>query len=124
MEAYYRADWPRAIELYGEVLTQQPNRPGAAAKLAAAERECKLTDLYTEGLRLLDAGQPTEAAGHFEAVQALSPGYRQVEGLLTRARQELNAHRTAEEQRAARPGKPTTFPEEIKPRPKPKDLPH
>ena len=205
MEAYYRGDWARAAALYGEILAQQPNRPGAAAKLAAAtrnqaleenyaaarqagdandwpaaiekleavvqmdagyrdaaallaeakrraalselyaearllagagsweavakafermatldpappdpdgllplarerlaaaEQERKLAGLYAEGLRLLDAGQPAEAIRRFEAVQALSPSYRQTKGLLVRARQELDARRAAEEREA------------------------
>ena len=196
LEAYYWGDWARAEALYGEILAQQPNRPGAAAKLAAAtrnqaleenyavarqagdandwpaaiekleavvqmdagyrdaaallaeakrraalselyaearllagassweavskafermatldpappdpdgllplarerlaaaEQERKLAGFYAEGLRLLDAGQPAEAIRRFEAIQALSPSYRQTKGLLVRARQELDS---------------------------------
>jgi outer membrane protein assembly factor BamD (BamD/ComL family) len=74
--------------------------PLARERLAAAEQERKLAGLYAEGLRLLDAGQPADAIRRFEAVQALSPGYRQTEGLLVRARQELDARRAAEEREA------------------------
>ncbi len=107
--------------------------PTARERLAAAEQERKLAALYAEALRLLDAGQPEGALRQFEAVQALAPAYRQVSLLLARARQELDASQAAKERAAraaasppppaARPGKPATLPEEIKPRPKPKDLP-
>jgi hypothetical protein len=74
--------------------------PLAHERLAAAEQERKLAGLYAEGLRLLDAGQPAEAIRRFEAVQALSSSYRQMKGLLVRARQELDARRAAEEREA------------------------
>ena len=134
MEAYYRGDWAAAIALYGEILTLQPDRPGAAAKLAAAQREHKLAGIYSEALSLLAGSQQAEAIRHFETIQELAPDYRQTGALLVRARQELGACLTAEERAAqeaatlpppaARSAKPSTLPEEIKPRPKPKDLPH
>ena len=203
LEAFYRADWTRTVALYGEILALQPNRPGAAAKLAAAtrnqaleenyaaamqaydasewpvavekleavvqmdpanrdaatllaetkrqaavselyaearllagagsweavvkafeqiailnpavpdpeallpqahariaaaEQERKLVELYAEALRQLDAGQPAAAARQFEEVLALAPGYRQADALLARVRQELDAVREAEAQ--------------------------
>ena len=205
LEAYYRGDWARAAVLYGEILAQQPNRPGAAAKLAAAtrnqaleenyaaarqacgandwpaaiekleavvqidagyrdaaallaetkrqaalselyaearllagagswdavvkafeqmatldpeppdpdallsqaheriaaaEQERKLAELYAEALRQLEAGLPAAAARQFEEVLALSPGYRQAEALLARVRRELDALRETEAQQA------------------------
>ncbi len=206
--------WEAVVKVFERMATLDPAaldpdglQPLARQRLAAAEQERKLAGLYAEGLRGLDAGQSAEAIRQFEAIQALSPGYRQAGALLARARQELDALRAAEERQAVtekqaaerrrtevndlyeqasacfrradwaeaerlfgqllalqphyrdaetllvaardrlaaqratheraaretaalpppptvRPGKPTTLPEEIKPRPKPKDLPH
>ncbi len=74
--------------------------PLARERLAAAEQARKLSELYADGLRLLDAGQPAEALRRFEAIQALQPGYRQTAGLLARARDEADARRAAEERQA------------------------
>ena len=70
--------------------------PLARERSASALRERKLADLYAEGLRFLDGGQPAEALRRFEAVRELSPGYRQIGALLARTEQELKALRATE----------------------------
>ena len=99
--------WEAVLKAFERMATVDPASPDpdgllslARERLAAAERERKLAGLYAEGLRFLDAGQLNEAIRRFEAVQALSPGYRQAEALLARARQELDARRVAEEREA------------------------
>jgi outer membrane protein assembly factor BamD (BamD/ComL family) len=102
--------WEAVLKAFERMVAVDPASPDpdsllalARERLAAAEQARKLAGLYGEGLRLLDAGQPAEALRQFEAVLALSPGYRQAEALSARARQELDAlqEATARQERLA-----------------------
>ncbi len=123
-----------------------------AAEEAARQREAQLAKLYAQGLEHLQAQRWPAAIEGFRAVVVIDPDYgdpahgsaasllaraqqqKELASQLHRARQELVATLLARVQQqkelaqlprppTARPGKPTTLPEEIRPRSKPKDLP-
>ena len=99
--------WDAVVKAFEQMATLKPEAPDPDAllsqaheRIAAAERERMLAELYAEALRQLEAGQPAAAARQFEEVLALSPGYRQAEALLARVRRELDALRETEAQQA------------------------
>ncbi len=71
-------------------------RQTLADQKAAAERAARAEALYRQAAQALKAGQVSEAIGHLEALEQASPGYKEAEALLTRARMTL-----AEQQAAA-----------------------
>ena len=110
-------------------------RQALAEKQAAEQRRAELNDLYERASSQLRLENWAEAERLCSQLLDLEPHYRDAETLLAKARNRLAAQRAADERAAreaaalppppaARPGKPTTLPEEIKPRPKPRDLPH
>jgi outer membrane protein assembly factor BamD (BamD/ComL family) len=106
-----------------------------AERKAAEQQRARLNDLYEQASSQLRLENWTEAERLCSQLLELQPHYRDAETLLAKARNRLASQRAAEERAAretaalppppaARSGKPTTLPEEIKPRPRPKDLPH
>jgi hypothetical protein len=88
LEAYYRGDWARAAALYGEILAQQPNRPGAAAKLAAATRNQALEENYAAARQACDASDWPVAVEKLEAVVQMEPTYRDAATLLAETKRQ------------------------------------
>ena len=62
---------------------------GAERELQAAEWERRLTELYVQGIRQMNAADWAAAEQTFENIQGLKLGYRETDALLARVRQEL-----------------------------------
>jgi tetratricopeptide (TPR) repeat protein len=125
-EACHRADWQRAGELYAQVLALNPGDQDVQARWAEVQGQQQLAEQYRQAMAHLEAQRWQEAIEGFEAIVEMDRGYGDpahgsAADLLNRARQE--------KKRAGMPGppdgrrRPTSMPEEIKPRGKPKDLP-
>ena len=110
-------------------------RQALAERQAAEQRRAELDELYARVSGQLKQENWAEAERLCSQILERQPHYRDVETLLAKAQHSLAAQRAAEERAAretaalptppaGRPGKPTTLPEEIKARPKPKNLPH
>ena len=82
MEAHYRGDWVTRAVLYGDILAQQPNRPGAAAKLAAATRNQALEENYAAARQACGANDWPAAIEKLEVVVQMNAGYRDAAALL------------------------------------------
>jgi tetratricopeptide (TPR) repeat protein len=137
-EAAQAGNWSKAIEGFQAVLELDASYQDAPARLAQArealaaeeaarQREAQLAGLYAQALEHLQVQRWREAIEGFRAVVAIDPDYGDpTQGsaatLLARARQEKDLAELPPSP-AARPRKPTTLPEEIRPRGKPKDLP-
>lgn len=96
-------NWQAVINVCGRIATIDLGYPDpdsllatARERLAAEEREHRVSTAYQEGLRHLDAKQWAEAVAAFEQAAAAAPGYQQTAALLARARSSL-----AEQQAAA-----------------------
>jgi tetratricopeptide (TPR) repeat protein len=126
-EAFGKGDWEQARALYGQVLALKPGYRDAEARLAVVQGQQQLAEEYGQALAHLEARRWLEAIEGFEAILGVDrdygdPLHGSARDLLTRARQE--------KERAGLPApppggrrRPTSMPEEIKPRDKPKDLP-
>jgi outer membrane protein assembly factor BamD (BamD/ComL family) len=137
-EAAQAGNWSKAIEGFQAVLRLDASyrdaparlaqaREALAAEVTARQREAQLAGLYAQALEHLQVQRWREAIEGFRAVVAIDPDYGDpTQGsaatLLARARQEKDLAELPPSP-AARPRKPTTLPEEIRPRGKPKDLP-
>jgi outer membrane protein assembly factor BamD (BamD/ComL family) len=130
-EADQAKDWAKAIESFRAILRLDPSYRDAPARLAQAQealaaeeaarqQAAQLAKLYAQALAHLQAQHWQEAIEGFRAVVVMDPGYGDpthgsAATLLARAQQQKEL--------AAKPPKPTTLPEEIRPHGKPKDLP-
>jgi hypothetical protein len=135
-EAAQAGDWRQAIESFEEVLRLDEGYGDAAARLAQArqamtreeakrQRQVALAELYDGASERMEAQDWPEAERLLREIQEVDWDYRDVEARL--------AHVTSEremEERAGLPSppagrrrRPTSLPEKIKPRDKPKDLP-
>ncbi|MBM3149413.1 MAG: tetratricopeptide repeat protein, partial [Chloroflexi bacterium] len=130
-EAAKAGDWAKASESFQAVLRLDPSyrdaparlaqaREALAAEEAARQRAAQLAKLYAQALAHLQAQHWPEAIEGFRAVLAIDPHYSDpthgsAATLLARAQQQKEL--------AARPPRPTTLPEEIKPRGRPTTLP-
>jgi outer membrane protein assembly factor BamD (BamD/ComL family) len=127
VEATQAGDLSKAVELFEAVMELDAAYRDAAeqwadlkTKLVQAERQQYLAEMYAQALAHLQAQRWPEAVESFRAVIALDPHY----GDPTRgSAATLLAMAQQQKELAAKPPKPTTLPEEIKPRGKPKDLP-
>jgi len=127
VEATKAGDLSKAIELFEAIMELDAAYRDAAeqwadlkTKLVQAERQQYLAERYKQALAHLQAQRWSEAIEVFRAVVAIDPQYGDpthgsAATLLARAQQQKEL--------AARPPRPTTLPEEITTRGKPKDLP-
>jgi len=77
--------WQQAIDLFGQVLTQDPNYQDVADRLADAMQQARLETLYTEAQRLLRNQEQKKATELLIEIAATDPGYRDVGELLAQA---------------------------------------
>jgi WD40 repeat protein len=96
---YQAGQWAAVVKVAERLYAMDPAAAdpdglvtAARDRLAAVERADLLAFHYRSGLRLLDAGAGQEAVEALERVAELDAGYRDVEALLARARQELSGH--------------------------------
>ncbi len=74
--------WQQAIDLFGQILTQDPTYEDVADRLAAAMQQARLETLYTEALRLLRNQEQKKATELLMEIAATDPSYSDVSELL------------------------------------------
>ncbi len=97
--------WQAVVNVFERIRDQDPAYPDpdgilaiAEATLAAQERERRLSEMYRQAVRDMDAGQLADAQKGFEEIATEASGYRQTDALLARVRKVI-ADREAEAQR-------------------------
>jgi TIR domain len=111
--------WTAVIAIGEQLAGRDPSLadPDGLVTAARAElAEAALADRYSTGLRQLDSGDRTAAAGTFAAIHAERPGYRDTAALLARARPDQPAQTAADEQ--PHPGKRPAPPPDQHPPPR------
>jgi predicted NACHT family NTPase len=88
--------WQAVVEIFRQIRSEDTAYPDPEALLVSArealeaqELTRRVTAVYAEGQRHMDAGERQQALKCFEEVQRLEPGYRDVERRLSQVRQEL-----------------------------------
>ncbi|MBU1748805.1 MAG: protein kinase [Chloroflexi bacterium] len=82
IEAADAGRWQQAIDMFGQVLTQNPNYEDVADRLAEAMQQARLDTLYTEAQRLLRGQEQKKATELLMEIAATDPEYRDVRELL------------------------------------------
>jgi hypothetical protein len=88
-------DWPTAISGYTAVLNLDPTHPDAAQRRENCRGRRHITDLQTELRMHADAGDWAAVIAVDTELAALDPTSVDLDGLATRARQQLSKPRTA-----------------------------
>jgi len=83
-------DWTAAVGRLRDVLALDPDHAEAQARLNLAERQKELADLYERAQRSIAAGCWRDAVDDLRRVREKDAGFRDVNGLLERARRELD----------------------------------
>jgi tetratricopeptide (TPR) repeat protein len=94
--AHQNQEWQTIIDLLEQIHAEDPAYPDREGLLTSAreaveaqELARRVAALYAEGQRHMDAKEWQKALECFEDVQRLEPGYREIEELLSRVRQEV-----------------------------------
>lgn len=74
--------WQQAIDLFGQILAQDPNYKDVADRLTAAMQQARLETLYTEAQRLLRNQEQKKATELLIEIAATDPNYSDVRELL------------------------------------------
>ena len=85
--------WQAVVNVFEHIHGHDPAYPdpegmlaAAETTLAAQERERRLTEIYRQAMRDMDAGRLADAQRGFEPLAGEAPGYKQTEALLARMR--------------------------------------
>ncbi|MDY7040023.1 MAG: protein kinase [Chloroflexota bacterium] len=97
IEATQAEKWPRAVNLFNQVLKIEPAYRDAAQKLAYAGLHARLSALYLAARRAMEAERWQEAVDELSEIVSVEPEYRDAVALLSSASLSLMAQRTAEE---------------------------
>ena len=138
-----KQEWTRAVGVFQQALVLDPGDSEVKALLAQSQRGEQIKTLLDAAQKDLRLGKLSEAIAEFEAILELEPAHVEAGRQLTEARIKL-AHQAREDQGKrirqpekpvagpaeprsapgeAKPPRPSSLPEEIKPRAKPGDLP-
>jgi tetratricopeptide (TPR) repeat protein len=78
LEASWRHEWAKAVELYQAVLKITPSHELAQSRLARALQQKELAELYAAGRAHMDAGRWAEALKLFRRVRSIDRRYKDV----------------------------------------------
>jgi tetratricopeptide (TPR) repeat protein len=94
--SHQNQDWQAVIDVFEQIRAEDPAYPdserlltSAREALEAQELARRVTSIYAEGQRHMDAREWQQALECFEEVQRLESGFRETEELLSRVRREL-----------------------------------
>ena len=85
LSAYFQERWDRAIDILGEIVSQQADYEDAAAMLEEATRQRSLAHHYSEGMKAAEARAWAEAIEQLQAVVAVDAAYRDAQDRLEEA---------------------------------------
>ena len=77
--------WQKSIDLFGQILRQDPDYKDVADRLAETMQQARLETLYTEALRLQRNHEQKKATELLIEIAATDPNYREVGELLAQA---------------------------------------
>jgi uncharacterized membrane protein HdeD (DUF308 family) len=119
--------WQAVIDVFEQIRAEDsayPDREGLLASareaLEAQDLARRVTALYAEGQRHMEAEEWSQAIEYFEDIQRLEPNYREIRTLLAQARQQVSANHTEkvearERQRQQTSGRSTDHAERVQP---------
>ena len=96
IEAMHAERWPRAVNLFNQVLKIEPAYRDTAQKLAYAGLHARLSALYLAARRAMEAERWQEAVDELSEIVSVELEYRDAADLLSSAALSLAAHRAAE----------------------------
>jgi hypothetical protein len=76
LEHFWTQRWDEATSLLGEIVAEQSDYPGAAAKLDEARRQSRLAQLYTTASEAAETGDWTTAVAKLQALTQIDEGYQ------------------------------------------------
>lgn len=93
--ATLKEDWQTAIAKFEAILALDPSQTDAGTKLAQANRNLELRNIYERGRQYYDAGRWEEALGELRRVKRLQSKYKDVDVLITNTERAITRERTA-----------------------------
>jgi outer membrane protein assembly factor BamD (BamD/ComL family) len=105
LAAFWTEQWDKAVDLLGQVVTQQPDYADAARKLELARRQQQLAIHYAQASAATNAGDWGQAIAEYTMIADTDPGYQDTDARLANARhQQQLASLLAEAHRLHRAG--------------------
>jgi len=86
--AFWTEQWDKAVDLFGQVLSRQPDYADAVRKLDFARRQQELAMRYAQASAAADAGDWEQAVAGYSMVAEADSAYRDTKARLAQARQQ------------------------------------